>query len=304
MTPEREVILEERRQRIDDSPTALLDEQLDATLFLSDHYRIPTIGWEDEMHGLTAADARAFYQRWYWPNNAVLVISGDATPEHVKELAEKYFGALPGHAVPGRIRLNEPPKVAAARLTMKSPRMSEIRWSRQYLAPSYLAGEKQYAYALQVLAEVLGGSADSALYKGLVVDHPLALSAEAYYDPDALGLGTFEFSARLKDGAPVAEFESALEGIVKTALDGGITAEQVERAKARLRSDAVYEGDSLFAPAETVGEGLAVGRSLDDVQAWPDRIGAVTLDQVSAAAHLVIRDDVAVTGVLMPGPTS
>src|SRR5215469_3689205 len=295
VTPEREVILEERRQRIDNSPTALFDEQLNAALFLNQHYRIPTIGWEDEMHGLTAADARAFYQRWYWPNNAVLVIVGDATPEHVKELAEKYFGPLPSHAVPERDRLNEPPKVAATRLTMKSPRMNEIRWSREYLAPSCCAGEKQYADALEVLAEVLGGSADSALYKGLVVDHPLALSAEAFYDPDMLGLATFGFSARIKDGVAVADFESALEAIVKTALDGGITADQVERAKARLRSDAVYQGDSLFEPAETVGEGMAIGRSLDDVQAWPDRIGAVTLDQVLAAAHLVIHDDVAVT---------
>jgi zinc protease len=304
VTPEREVIIEERRQRIDNSPAALLDEQLNTALFLNQHYRIPTIGWEDEMHGLTAADARAFYRRWYAPNNAVVVIAGDATPERVKTLAEKYFGPIPAHAVPPHEQVNEPPKVAAARLTMRSPRVNEISWSRQYLAPSYRAGEKQYAYALQVLAEVLGGSAESPLYKALVVDHPLALSAEADYDPNAYDLATFGFSVRLQDGVAVADLETALDAIVKTALDGGITAEEVERAKARMRSEAVYARDSLSGPARIVGAALAIGRSLDDVQSWPERIGEVTLEQVIAAAHLVIHDDVAVTGVLMPGPTS
>jgi zinc protease len=304
VTPEREVIIEERRQRIDNNPAALFEEQVNTALFLHHPYHNPTIGWEDEMHGLTAADARAFYRRWYAPNNAVVVISGDATLEHVKELAEKYFGPIPSHAVPARQRVNEPPKVAATRLTMRSPRVTQTNWSRQYLAPSYLAGEKQYAYALQVLAEVLGGGAESPVYKELVVDRAMALSAEAFYDPEALDLGTFGFSVRLKNGVAVADLENALEGIVKTALSGGITSEDVERAKARMRSDAVYSRDSLSGPARIVGAALAIGRSLDDVQEWPERIGAVTLEQVQAAAQLVIRDDIAVTGVLMPGPTS
>jgi zinc protease len=304
VTPEREVIIEERRQRVDNNPAALLDEQLNAVLFLNHHYRIPTIGWEDEMHGLTAADARAFYHRWYAPNNAVVVIAGDAAPERVKTLAEKYFAPIPAHAVPVRQRVNEPPKVAAARLTMRSARVNQVTWSRQYLAPSYRAGEKQYAYALEVLTEVLGGSAASPLYKGLVVDHPLALSARALYDPNVYDLATFGFTVRLKNGVAVADLETALEAIVKTALEGGITAEEVERAKARMRAEAVYSPDSLFEPARIVGSALAIGRSLDDVQSWPERIGAVTLEQVIEAAHLVIHDDVAVTGVLMPGPTS
>lgn len=304
VTPERDVIIEERRQRIDNSPTALFDEQLNTALFLHHPYRIPTIGWEEEMHGLTTADARDFYRRWYAPNNAVVVIAGDVTVERVKELTEKYYGPIPARAIPNRERVSEPPKVAAARLMMKSARVTEINWSRQYLAPSYRAGEKQQSYALQVLAEVLGGSAASPLYKGLVMDRALALSASAFYDPNTFDLATFGFSARLKNGVSVADFESALDAIVKTALEGGISAEEVERAKTRMRSAAVYARDSLGGPARLVGAALAVGRTLDDVEAWPDRIGAVTLQQVLDAAHLVIHDDVAVTGVLMPRPTS
>ncbi len=304
VTPEREVIIEERRQRIDNNPAALFDEQLNTALFLHHPYRIPTIGWEDEMHGLGTADAHTFYRRWYAPNNAVLVIAGDATQEHVKALAEKYFGPIPAHAVPPRQRVSEPPKVAAARLTMKSPRVTEIDWSRQYLAPSYRAGDKQYVYALQVLAEVLGGSAASPLYKGLVMDRALALSAEAFYDPNVYDLATFGFTARLKSGVSVSDFETALEGIVKTALDSGITTEEVERAKTRMRSNAIYARDSLAGPARIVGAGLATGRSLDEIENWPEKIGAVTRDQVLEAAHLVIHDETAVTGVLLPGPTS
>ena len=144
------------------------------------------IGWESEMHGLTAADEQEFYHRWYAPNNAVLVIAGDVTdPAKEKALAEKYYGVIPSRPVPARQRVDEPPKVASAVLSMKSPRVNEIEWSRQWLAPSYRKGDTKYAYALQVLAEVLGGSAASPLYKGLVVDHPLGARRPAhYYDPD------------------------------------------------------------------------------------------------------------------------
>lgn len=304
VTPEREVIIEERRMRIDNSPSALFDEQLDTALYLHHPYRIPTIGWEDEMHKLTTQDEQAFYHRWYAPNNAVVVIAGDATVEQVKALAQKYYGVIPSRPVPVRQRVDEPPKVAAAVLTMKSPRVSDVEWSRQWLAPSYRKGDTQYAYPLQVLAEVLGGSAASPLYKGLVIDKGLALSADAYYDPDQYDLTTFGFEATLKNGVTVQDFEAAFNAIVKTAVDTGITAEDVARAKKRMIADATYARDSLSGPARIVGTALSLGRTLDDVQSWPDKIAAVTPDEVRAAAKAVIQNDIAVTGILMPGPTS
>jgi zinc protease len=302
--PEREVIIEERRMRIGNSPSALFDEQLDTALYLHHPYRIPTIGWESEMHKLTAQDEQAFYKRWYAPNNAILVIAGDTTAEKVKALAEKYFGPVPSHPVPVRQRVEEPAKVAAARLSMKNPRVTEIQWSRQWLAPSYNRGDTSEAYPLQVLAEVLGGSAASPLYKGLVIDRGLALSAGAYYDPNQFDLTNFGFNATLKHGVTVPDFEAALDDIVKNALEGGITAEQVERAKQRMIAAAIYARDSLSGPARIVGTALSLGRTLDDVQNWPDKIAAVTPDQVRAAAKAVIDDETAVTGLLMPGPTS
>ncbi len=206
--------------------------------------------------------------------------------------------------MPQRQRVEEPAKVASARLTMKNPRVTQINWSRQYLAPSYRVGDTKYAYALQVLAEVLGGSAASPLYKGLVIDRTLATSAGASYDPNMFDLATFGFSATLKNGVSVEDFETALDGIVKQALEGGITAEQVDRAKQRMMSNAIYARDSVAGPARIVGMALALGRSLNDIQSWPDKIGAVTLNDVRAAAQSILHDDTAITGILMPGPTS
>jgi zinc protease len=262
------------------------------------------IGWEHEMRGLTTDDALAFYRSWYAPNNAVLVVGGDVTVDQVRALAEKYYGPLAAHPVPERHRLSEPPKVAAARLVMKSARVGEPSWSRNYLAPSYTAGDKQYAYALQVLAEVLGGGPTARLYRTLVLDKGVALDAGAFYSPGSLDLTTFGFYATPKKDVPIGELEDAYSAVIKSVLAEGVSAEDVERAKKRMRAQAVYARDSLDGPARIVGAALANGRALDDVETWPQHIGRVTVDEVNAAARLVIHEDTAVTGVLLPEPTS
>jgi zinc protease len=302
--PERDVIIEERHTRIDNNPAALLNEQLNTALYLHHPYRNPVIGWEHEMRGLTTEDALAFYHRWYAPNNAVLVVAGDVTVDQVRALAEKYYGPLQAHPVPGRHRVTEPPKVAAARLVMKSARVGEPSWSRNYLAPSYTAGEKQYAYALQVLAEVLGGGSTERLYRTLVLDKGVALDAGAFYNPGALDITTFGFYATPKKDVPISTLEDAFSAVIKSVLADGVSAEDVERAKKRMRAQAVYARDSLDGPARIVGAALANGRKLDEVETWPQHIGAVTVDEVNAAARLVIHEDTAVTGVLLPEPTS
>jgi zinc protease len=302
--PEREVILEERRTRIDNNPTALLNEQVNAALFLNHPYHNPIIGWEREMHELSTADELAFYRTWYAPNNAVLVVAGDVTVAGVRALAEKYYGSIPSRPVPERHRVGEPPKAAAARLVMKSARVGEPSWSRSYLAPTYAAGAKQYAYALQVLAEVVGGGSTARLYRALVVDKGIALNAGAFYNPNALDYGVFGWYATPQKGVAIADLEAAVEAEIKKVLTEGVTAGEVQRAKQRMQSQAVYARDSLEGPARVIGEGLATGRSLDEIETWPQHIGAVTLDEVNAAAKAVIRDDTAVTAVLLPEPTS
>ena len=168
--PERDVILEERRQRTDNEPGARLSEMMRASLFLNHPYRMPTIGWENEMRGLTTADALDWYGKWYAPNNAILIIAGDVTVDQVRPLAEKYYGVIAKRDVPVRSRPQEPTQFAPRRVTLESAEVKQGQWSRQYQAPSYRIGPKEDVYALEVLAEILGGNTTSRLYRRLVVD--------------------------------------------------------------------------------------------------------------------------------------
>ena len=299
VTPEREVIIEERRMRIDNVPAALLDEQRNAVLFLNNHYRLPAIGWPSEMRGLGAEDARRFYATWYAPNNAVLVIAGDVEVERVRALAETYYGPIPPHPVPAHEALAEPSKVAATRLEMTSGRVASPQWGRSYLAPSYTEAGGKSADALTVLAEILGGGDSARLYRSLVVDKKLALSVGAGYDPYR-GAGSFSLYAEPKDGVSIADVETAAVTEVRRLLSEGVGAAEVERVKQRLQASALYSRDSLSGVARIIGASMVAGRSLDEIQAWPERIGAVTPDEVMAVARQVLRDDTAVTAVLLP----
>jgi len=302
--PERDVILEERRMRIDNDPSALLREQAIAGLYLNASYHNPTIGWEHEMRGLGTADALAFYRDWYAPNNAILIVAGDVESAEVKTLAERHFGPIAARSVPPRLRLEEPPHYAPIRLEMKSPRAAQPSWRRFYLAPSYRAGATQHVYALQVLAEILAGSADSLLHKTLVLDKKLALSVGTGYSPSALGLAEFGVYATPKPGVAIADIEAAVDAELHRVLEHGVEAAEVAQAARRMQASAIYSQDSLSGPANIVGTALAIGRSLDEVAAWPDRIGAVTPAEVAAAARAVLVERNSATGILLPERTS
>ena len=302
--PERDVILEERRMRIDNEPSALLREQLTAGLFLNASYHNPTIGWEHEMRGLGTADALAFYRDWYTPNNAALIVAGDVETPEVRALAERHFGPLAARPVPPRQRLDEPPHHASIRLEMKSARVAQPSWRRLYLAPSYHTGATQHAYALQVLAEILSGSAGSRLNQALVLDKGLALTVGAGYAPSAIGLADFGVYATPKPGVAVADLEAAVDAELHRVLEHGVEPDEVARAVKRMQAAAVYSQDSLSGPANIIGTALAIGRSLDDVAAWPDKIGAVTAAEVQAAARAVLVERNSATGILLPERTS
>jgi zinc protease len=304
LLPERDVILEERRTRIDNDPVALLDEQLRATLFLNDHYRIPTIGWESEMHGLDTADALAAYRKWYMPNNAILIVAGDVDAAEVQPLAAKYFAPLAARDLPARRRFEEPEHHAAAHLEMRSARAAQASWRRFYLAPSYEYGDTKQAYALQVLAEILGGGANSRLYRSLVLDRGIALSAETSYDPSSIGPAVFAVSATPKTGIAIGDIEAAIDAELHNLIANGVDADEVRRAEQRMVVSAIYDRDSLSGPAEIIGAALAIGQTLGDVEAWPDRIGRVTPDEAIAAARALLVERNSATGILLPEHTS
>jgi zinc protease len=302
--PERKVILEERRMRIDNNPAALLDEQTRTAIYLNHPYRIPTIGWEHEMEGLTTADALAWYRTWYVPNNAILVVSGDITAAQLKPLAEQYYGAIPARPVPARDRTSEPPHVATARLEFRSSQVAQANWTRSYQAPSYTGGSTEEAYPLQVLAQILGGGETSTLYRSLVVKQQLALNAGAFYNPGARDITTFGFYASPRPGVSVAQLETAMEAEIRKLLTDGVSAEDTDRAKSRMIAAAVYARDSLSGPANIFGAALATGRTIDDVERWPDHVATVTVAEIDAAAHAVIHEKEAVTSILLPDPTA
>jgi len=301
--PERNVIIEERRQRIDNDPGAQLGEMMRASLFLNHPYRMPTIGWKNEMEGLTTADAIAWHQKWYVPNNAIVVISGDVTMDQVRPLAEKYYGAIPAQQLAPRVRPDEPAQFAPRRVTMQDARVELASWTRQYESPSYHRGAKEHAYALEVLSEILGGDTSSRLYRGLLIDQKVATSAGSSYDGDNVDLSVFSLYAAAPPGGGLPEIdaiEKAVDAQIGKLLKDGVTADEVSRAKAVLQAEAVKARDSLSGPARMVGTALATGSTVADVEAWPDRIGAVTVDDVNAAAKAVFDIDYSVTGILLP----
>ena len=302
---EHQVVLEELRMRIENQPEALLDQQVDAALFLNSPYHNPVIGWRPEVEKLTLADVLAFHRRWYAPNNAVLVVAGDVSPEGVRRLAETYYGVVPRRAVPRRTRRAEPKPVAARTVTLRDPSVHQPEWTRLYLAPSYHQGATEQAYPLQVLAEILGDGETSRLYRSLVVERKVAVAASAAYDPDALGVTSFALAATPAQGVtPQALGEAAAE-VVASVAGGGITADEVERAKTRLRASVAYARDSYVAAARMMADSVATGSRVSDVEAWPERIAAVTPAEVAAAARAVLRDEGSVTGLLLPtGPAA
>ena len=302
--PERLVILEERRQRTDNSPGAVLREHVSASLYLNHPYQRPVIGWEHEIRALTVEDILAFYRQWYAPNNAVLVVAGDITAEEVRPLAEKYYGVIPRGPDIVRARPQEPPQKAERRVIHRDPKVGQPALSRHYLAPSYTTGASEHAYALQVGAELLGGGSTSLLYRELVIERKLAVAAGAYYGPDGLGPGTFVAYASPRPEVSMEDLEAAISELLDTVAEDGFAAEEIERAKKRIAASAVYARDSLRAGARVLGSALTSGRTIEDVESWPDRIAEVTTEQVKAAMRHVLDENRSVTALLLPEESS
>jgi zinc protease len=297
-------VLEERSQRVENDPGARLSEQLNATQYYHHPYRIPVIGWRHEMASYSLEDALDFYRTWYAPNHAVLIVAGDIDAAELRPLAEKYYGAIPARPVPERVRVQEPPQEAPREVVLSDPRVQQPSWIRSYLAPSFTAGATEHAYPLEVLAEIFGGTSTSRLYRSLVIDQKLATSAGAYYRGSALDLATFRIYASPRPGVTLDELEAAVEAELERLKEEPITAREVERATRRLVAEATYAQDSLSTAVRSFGAALATGRTVEDVEAWPERIGAVTAEQVKAAAAHVFRPETSVTGRLLPAPVS
>ena len=297
---ERQVIIEERNQRTDNSPQALFNEQAMAAQYLNHRYGIPVIGWKHEMEGLDLPDVMAYYEQFYAPNNAILVVAGDVTPDEVKTLAKQYYEPIPANPdLKPRHRPTEPAQTAERRLIFKDPRVAQPYVNRTYLAPERNPDDQKTAAALVMLSEVLGGGQTGYLNEKLVFEQKKALYTSAYYRGQSLDATTFGLYVVPAEGVSLEEAERALDDTIEQFMKDGVDEAQLNRIKMQLRAGQVYERDNVNSLARRYGSALSQGLTIKDIQDWPDLLQAVTEEDILVAARDVLNRDHAVTGYLM-----
>lgn len=297
---ERDVVLEERRTRTENSPSGLFREQMAAAQYLSHPYGTPIVGWKHEIEALGLDDAQSFYARFYAPNNAILVVSGDVTLETVLPLAEKFYGVHDAVDLQPRARPQEPPQIAARRLTMRHGQVTQPSMQRTYLAPTATGVGSEFSVPLEVLADILGGGSQSRLYQSLVVDKKIATGAGASYNNVSFDRTRFSIFATPAEGFLIEDVETAINELLAEFLAAGPTAEELTLSKNSLVAEAVYARDSQMGLADIFGSGLVAGISIEQIVSWPSDIERVTPEDVLAAAKEVFVLERSVTGYLLP----
>lgn len=298
---ERDVILEERNQRVENSASALFREQKNAAQYLNHRYGVPIIGWRHEMEELDMADALSFYGTYYSPNNAILVVAGDVTPQEVEALAKTYYGVIPANPeLPAeRTRSQEPPQTAERRMIYRDARVAQPYVSRSYLAPERNAGDQKDAAALRMLGEVLGGGQTAVMAEKLQFDTQTAVYAGAFYGGGSLDPTTFNTVVVPAPGVSLQEAEDAMDRVLTEFLEEGVDEAHLERIKTQIRASEIYARDDVEGLANRYGRALTQGLTVEDVQDWPNVLQAVTSEDIMEAARKVLNRKTSVTGWLM-----
>jgi zinc protease len=299
VAPERDVVLEERRMRVETDPAAQLSEAMAASLFVHHPYGIPIIGWMHEIEGLNREHALAYYRRFYTPENAILVVAGDVTVDEVRALAESTYGQIAARGErPERSRPREPQPVAARHITVADPKVEQPTLQRLYLVPSCRNATDRDCYALELLAEVIGGGPTSFLYRKLVLERGIAVNAGAWYMSSAMEDTRFCVYAVPAQGVSLQDLEKAVDEVLKTIPDEALDADAIERAKTRLVAETIYSTDSQSSLARIYGSALAIGETIEEVRRWPSEIESVLAADLATVAerYLVLRRSV--TGYL------
>ena len=300
--PERNVIIEERRMRTDNNPEAMLAEEARATLFMNSPYHNPVIGWKQEMEKLTRNDAINFYNQYYTPNNATLIISGDVTAEKVRDLAVNIYGKLPVRAKTGpRIRPQEPSKKTTRTVTLRDPRVSEPSFQTMWVVPSYHnAKDKKDADALDLLGGFLGGAPRGRLYQSLVVKTGSAASVGANYSGSAVDDGIFFIYGMPRGQASLEDVQQQVAAVLANICKNGVSKAELDQARNRFIKNMVFSLDSPSGLAQIYGSSLSTGMTIGDVVHWPERLKAVTTDDIKNVANRYLELDKSVTSYLLP----
>lgn len=299
VNPERNVVLEERKMRVDNDPGSQLAEEIASTLFTHHPYGTPIIGWEDEIEGLTRQDAIEFHSRFYTPNNATLIVAGDVTADEVRALAEGSYGQVARRAEPPpRLRPQEPRQRADRRVTLADKRVEQPIYQRHWRAPSYIRATDGEGEVLDLLSQILGGGQTSRLYRTLVVDKKVASAAGAFYGGSAVDETRFGVWAIPMPEVSFEALEAAIDEEVTRIITEGVTDAELERAKTRLVADAIYAQDNQTTLARYYGAMLSVGGKVEDLQLWPQRIASVAAERLPEVGRTVLAEGKSVVGLL------
>jgi zinc protease len=298
------VVMEERRWRTDDRPRALVYEQLNAAAFKAHPYRNPVIGWMSDLETMSAHDARTFYERWYAPNNATLVVVGDVSTEEVLKLAREHFGQLPRKTLPQRRITDEPRQLGPQSITVRAP--AELPYVLMaYKAPVLREPAKEWEpYALEMLANVLDGNEAARLNRTLVRTERIASSAGASYDGVARGPGMFYLSGTPTQGKTADEVRQALQREIEKLIAEGVTEDELQRVKSQAVASHVYERDSMFYQAQQIGALQMAGLSPAVIDLFLEKLKAVTAEQVVEVAKKYLVDETLTVAYLDPQPLS
>ncbi|MEP5154305.1 pitrilysin family protein [Planktotalea sp.] len=296
---EREVIIEERNQRTENDPGALFNEQANAAMYMNHRYGVPIIGWRHEMETLDLQDAQDYYEQFYAPNNAILIVAGDVTPEDVKDMAERHYGPLEANLdLPERLRPQEPDHKAARRLVYEDPRVAQPYVSRAYLAPERDNGDQKTAAALMLAAELLGDGQTAFMTQRLQFEDKSAVYATAYYRGTSLDDTRFTTIVVPVPGVSLSEAEANMDRVLQEFLEEPIDTAHLDRIKRNMRAQEIFAKDNVQGLANRYGRALTTGLTIKDVLDWPDVVDSVNEDDIKTALRDVLQERTSVTGWL------
>ena len=288
---ELQVVTEERRMRTDDNPQAKMQEQFMTIAYSNSPYKHPVIGWPADIANYTVEDLQAWYQRWYAPNNATLVVVGDVQPQAVFDLAEKYFSALKPSDIKPLKPQTEIEQLGVRKMTVKVPaKLPSLLMG--YKVPVLKTAENEWeAYALEVLAGVLDGGSSARLSSALVRGKQIAVSAGAGYGLTSRMSDLFELEATPAEGKTVDQLEVALKDEIKKLQQNLISTEELQRIKAQVLASDIYQKDSNFYQAMEIGTLETVGLGWQKADEYVPKINQVTAEQVRDVARKYLIDD-------------
>lgn len=297
---EIKVVMEERRLRTEDNPTALLYERFAATAYQTSPYKDPVIGWMNDLQHMTVHDLEKWYSSWYGPNNATLVVAGDVDPQQVYKLAKKYYGPVKPIKVHALKPQKEVQQLGEKRMVLKVP--AQVPYIIMgYKAPVLTTDKDSWEpYALEVLAGILDGGSSARLTRELVRGKQIASQAGSSYDMYSRLSEMFLLDGTPAENHTIAELESALRDQVKQLRTTPVSDDELKRIKAQVVASKVYGQDSFFYQAMQIGMLESVGLDASLLDKYVDRIRAVTAKQVQEVAKKYLTDDRLTVGILEP----